>query len=115
MRNVLNPSLNSMLVLPMNVCLVRVAGPLSELRNMSRKRKDQERRDEINRKARERYWKPENVEKRRQAKIKREREAAELTSKQLAEIFRIVSDVLGNRDRLFSKIECIVWSIYLRF
>lgn len=61
-----------------------------------RKEEEKQRKLEHRRKmARKRYWKPENIEKRRIAKIKRRQERAELRSKQLIEALKIVYDWLS--------------------
>ena len=49
-------------------------------------------RDARNAASKKRYWKPENVEKRRLAKIERNRLRVERNRKMLAEAFRIVAD-----------------------
>lgn len=53
------------------------------------------RQEAINAKRKATYWKPENVEKRRLAKAKRNAERVERNRKMLAETFRIVNSMMG--------------------
>lgn len=54
-------------------------------------------RNERNRKARVRYWQPENITKRREQRAEQKRLAAEAAQKRLAEAFRIVGDMMRGR------------------
>lgn len=52
-------------------------------------------RETTNAKRKETYWKPENIEKRRTAKAKRNAKRVERNRKLLAETFRIVNSMMG--------------------
>lgn len=65
---------------------------LEAYREEDRKAAEKAKRDARNKKARERYWRPENVEKRRLAKIERKRKQAEDARRMMAEAFRTFSE-----------------------
>ena len=62
------------------------------LREDEKKQAERAKKDAANAKARAIYWKPENVEKRRLAKIERKKQKAEQARRMLAETFRLVND-----------------------
>ena len=56
-------------------------------------------RDNRNKAARDRYWRPENVKKRKDAIIERKRLAAEQARDSLAKAFSIVGEMMGESKR----------------